>query len=92
MNDDVARVHQIEKDLEEDARKLHEETVAFVRQTSQWLDMYRLLNKSMNNLGELETWTRRAYAEIKTVHSSLEYVVERANHMPSKSSLTKKIP
>ena len=79
VNDGVAKLHHNEKILEADAKKLHEETAAFVRQTSQSLDMYKRLNSSMNDLGEVETWAKRMQAEMRTVASSLEYVsnVER---------------
>eukprot|EP00944_MAST-04C_sp_MAST-4C-sp1_P010499 g10499.t1 len=81
VNDGVAQVHENEKQLEIESKKLHDETALFVKQTSQWLDMYKRLNNSMNELGDVETWAKRVQAEMKTIASSLEYVtnVEERN-------------
>ena len=81
VNDGVAQVHEKEKQLEIESKKLHDETALFVKQTSQWLDMYKRLNNSMNELGDVETWAKRVQAEMKTIASSLEYVtnVEERN-------------
>ena len=56
INDGVAQVHENEKQLEIESKKLHDETALFVKQTSQWLNMYKRLNNSMNDLGDVETW------------------------------------
>jgi biogenesis of lysosome-related organelles complex 1 subunit 1 len=79
INDGVAQVHENEKQLEIESKKLHDETAAFVKQTSQWLNMYKRLNNSMNELGDVETWAKRIQAEMKTVASSIEYVTEVEN-------------
>ena len=44
INDGVAQVHENEKQLEIESKKLHDETALFVKQTSQWLNMYKRLN------------------------------------------------
>ena len=76
INDGVAQVHENEKQLEIESKKLHDETALFVKQTSQWLNMYKRLNNSMNDLGDVETWAKRVQAEMKTIASSLEYVTK----------------
>ena len=79
INDGVAQVHENEKQLEIESKNLHDETAAFVKQTSQWLSMYKQLNNSMNELGDVETWAKRVQAEMKTVASSIQYVTEVEN-------------
>ena len=90
INDGVAQVHENEKQLEIESKKLHDETAAFVKQTSQWLNMYKRLNNSMNELGDVETWAKRVQAEMKTVASSIEYVtkVENRNNDTSNNTTT----
>ena len=89
VNDGVAQVHENEKQLEIESKKLHDETALFVKQTSQWLDMYKRLNNSMNELGDVETWAKRVQAEMKTIASSLEYVTkveERDSQLDDKAT------
>ena len=74
INDTVANTHCNEKLLEEEAKKLQTEITAFVRQTSQWLEQFRVLNRTIVDLGEVETWTSRVQAEMRTVTSSLQYI------------------
>ena len=84
VNDGVAQVHENEKQLEIESKNLHDETALFVKQTSQWLDMYKRLNNSMNELGDVETWAKRVQAEMKTIASSLEYVTNVEEERDSK--------
>ena len=89
VNDGVAQVHENEKQLEIESKKLHDETALCVKQTSQWLDMYKRLNNSMNELGDVETWAKRVQAEMKTIASSLEYVTkveERDSQLDDKAT------
>ena len=89
VNDGVEQVHENEKQLEIESEKLHDETALFVKQRSQWLDMYKRLNNSMNELGDVETWAKRVQAEMKTIASSLEYVTkveERDSQLDDKAT------
>jgi hypothetical protein len=84
INDTVANTHHNEKLLEEEAKKLQTEIIAFVRQTSQWLEQYRVLNRTIVDLGEVETWTNRMQAELRTVTSSLQYIsAEHSRRKPA---------
>ena len=74
INDDVARIHRNEQDLEREAQSLHKATAAFVTQTSQWMKMYGDLNKAVAGLGDVEKWAKQIETDMRTISSALEYV------------------
>jgi len=78
VNKDVSAVYQNQQRLEQEAKALQTQTSRFVKQTNKWLAMYKSLNDSLKELGDVKNWAETIEADMKAVADTLQRVAAQS--------------
>jgi len=73
LNEGVAQAYLNQRKLDAEAKQLQQNVTQFGKQTAQWLDLMEKLNKSVNELGDVENWAKSIEADMRLISTSLEY-------------------
>ena len=77
-----------QKRLDSEAKQLHLNASNFSKQTASWLALIESFNKSLKEVGDVESWAKSIENDLRAVSSTLEYAykvnseggVQPANH------------
>jgi len=75
----VLQIHANQSKIHAEVKALRHETSEFVQQTSQWLKMFAGFNKNMEQLGDVETWSKNVENDLNTITSALQFIVGTEN-------------
>jgi len=74
VNRDVILVHKNQRDLENQTKLLEIETDRFMKQTQRWLGTYKDLNRSLEQIGDIENWAKQIDENLSLVTEALEAI------------------
>ena len=77
-----------QKRLDSEAKQLHLNASNFSKQTASWLTLIESFNKSLKEVGDVESWAKSIENDMRAVSSTLEYAykvnseggVQSSNH------------
>jgi len=73
LNVGVAQAYLNQKRLDSEAKQLHLNASNFSKQTASWLTLIESFNKSLKEVGDVESWARSIENDLRAVSSTLEY-------------------
>ena len=62
-----------QKRLDSEAKQLHLNASNFSKQTASWLTLIESFNKSLKEVGDVESWAKSIENDMRAVSSTLEY-------------------
>ena len=62
-----------QKRLDSEAKQLHLNASNFSKQTASWLTLIESFNKSLKEVGDVESWAKSIETDMRAVSSTLEY-------------------
>ena len=62
-----------QKRLDSEAKQLHLNASNFSKQTASWLTLIESFNKSLKEVGDVESWAMSIETDMRAVSSTLEY-------------------
>ncbi|KAI8887459.1 GCN5-like 1 [Backusella circina FSU 941] len=74
VNEGVSEMFIRQKELEQESRKLANQTSRYANQTQQWLSLVDNFNIALKELGDVKNWAEIMENDMKVVMSTLEYV------------------
>ena len=73
LNVGVAQAYLNQKRLDSEAKQLHLNASNFSKQTASWLTLIESFNKSLKEVGDVESWAKSIENDMRAVSSTLEY-------------------
>ncbi|KAL5477652.1 hypothetical protein EMCRGX_G024477 [Ephydatia muelleri] len=73
LNSGVEKAYQNQKKLDNEARILQTQSVRYVKQTTEWLNLVEGFHKNLKSLGDVEQWARTIEADMKIITDTLDY-------------------
>ena len=73
LNAGVEKAYQNQKKLDNEARILQTQSVRYVKQTTDWLNLVEGFHKNLKSLGDVEQWARTIESDMKVITETLEY-------------------
>ncbi|KAI1288100.1 Biogenesis of lysosome-related organelles complex 1 subunit 1 [Halotydeus destructor] len=73
LNEGVAQAYLNQRKLDSEAKQLQSNINNFSKQATQWRELMEGLNKAVNELGDVENWSKSIEADMRLISTSLEY-------------------
>jgi len=77
VNHGVSQVYENQQRLENQTKALQAQTAIFSKQTQSWLTMYKDLNQSLMELGDVTNWANAMERDLNEIADTLEGVASR---------------
>jgi hypothetical protein len=73
LNEGVAQAYLNQRKLDAEAKQLQTNVTQFSKLAGQWMTLMENMNKAVNELGDLENWSKAIERDMMVISSSLEY-------------------
>ena len=76
MNKEVLTVYANQREIDNEVKKMQEETAAFLKETTKWVKLYREFNAGMEKVGDVESWAKNVSMDLGIINDALKFVCE----------------
>ncbi|KAJ2964157.1 hypothetical protein NQZ79_g1020 [Umbelopsis isabellina] len=74
INERISEIFVRQKDIEQESRKLSNQTARYARQTKQWIQTIDNFNGALKELGDVQNWAEVMENDMRGVMATLELV------------------
>ncbi|CAO3694082.1 unnamed protein product [Umbelopsis ramanniana] len=74
INERISEVFVKQKEIEQESRKLSNQTSRYAKQTKQWIQTIDSFNSALKELGDVQNWAEVMESDMRAVMATLELV------------------
>ncbi|KAI8379343.1 GCN5-like protein 1-domain-containing protein [Radiomyces spectabilis] len=74
VNEGISDIFLRQKELEQESRKLANQTAKYTKQTNQWLSLVDNFNSALKEIGDVRNWAQIMENDMRAIMTTLEFV------------------
>lgn len=81
VNQGIVQLFTNQQNLENESKRLHQQSTKFSKLSTNWVQLYSNLNSSVKELGDVENWTQHIHSDIQSIVKNIDFILNAKNKL-----------